>query len=253
MPNIKSLGQFIQAVNKIQVDWSESYDEFVFPWFRGHSNQSFKLLPGLFRDNKDIDNENSYRHDFAQKGYPYLADTTFGVPVSDWEWYFLMQHYGLPTRLLDWTEGSLIALYFALFYKPESDDSHPCVWMLDPFKFNLKCQKSSEIFLFSDPHVDPYLPEIWSSDLLPEEPIAIQPVYKSKRIAVQKGTFTIHGGKKIPLEDMHELQDCLAKIIINYREIDLIKAELQVAGITESSLFPELGGLSRELKEYWRR
>ena len=67
MPNIKSLGQFIQAVNKIQVDWSESYDEFVFPWFRGHSNQSFKLLPGLFRDNKDIDNENSYRHDFAHK------------------------------------------------------------------------------------------------------------------------------------------------------------------------------------------
>ena len=83
--------------------------------------------------------------------------------------------------------------------------------------------------------------------------VPYNPVCKSKRIAVQKGTFTIHGGKKIPLEEMEELQECLAKITINYREIDLIKAELQVAGITESSLFPELGGLSRELKEYWRR
>lgn len=163
-----------------------------------------------------------------------------------------MQHYGLPTRLLDRTEGSLIALYFAVFYKDDNDKSDPCVWALNPFDFNRKLHNKPQIFLFTDKNVEKYLPEIWANPTLPKNPIAFQPAYKSKRIAAQKGCFTIHGENKQPLEQFQNLSSCLRKIVVNRDYLDFIKGELIVSGITESTLFPELSGLARELKEYWK-
>lgn len=253
MAKVKTLKDFVSIVNKIQTEWTEMENgEYIFPWFRGHSNKSFSMLPSLYRSEGLSQNEDSYRHDFQQKGFPYLNDTTFGVPVSNWEWYFLMQHYGLPTRLLDWTEGSLIALYFAVFYKDENDISDPCVWVLNPFDFNRQLHKIAQIFLFTDEIVQKYLPEIWADANLPKNPIAFQPAYKSKRIAAQKGCFTIHGKNMQPLEQFQDLSNCLKRIDIDRTYLDFIKAELIISGITESTLFPELSGLARELKEYWK-
>src|SRR5579864_473708 len=103
---VDSLDKYIKEVNSIQEKWSEG-EEFIFPWFRGLTDCKHNLLPGLYRDEDLMDNEYNYRHDFELKTYPFLVDTYGGPPSSDWEWYFLMQHYGLPTRLLDWTEGAI--------------------------------------------------------------------------------------------------------------------------------------------------
>ncbi|MGC4103837.1 FRG domain-containing protein [Ferruginibacter sp.] len=249
----KSLSEFIKIVDSIQTRWTEKEDAYVYPWFRGHSQCTHKLIPGLYRNDKLAENENSYRHDFHQKAFPFLADSTYNVvPSSNWEWYFVMQHYGLPTRLLDWTEGSLIALYFALFYKNDNDESNPCVWAMNPFDFNRQLHNREEIFLFSDAKVRSYLHDIWSGESLPKKPLLFQPPHNSKRISAQKGCFIIFGSNTIPLEEIPELKDCLIKIEIKYYYIDLIKSELVMAGITESTLFPELSGLARELKEYWK-
>jgi hypothetical protein len=55
---------------------------------------------------------------------------------SEWDEYFLMQHYGLPTRFLDWSESALVALYFAVGAEPRRHEpSDAAVWMLDPWWF----------------------------------------------------------------------------------------------------------------------
>lgn len=79
--------------------------------------------------------EDEIREEFIKRA-PVLCEK---VPIGseqrvEWEWYFMMQHFGTATRLLDWTEGALIALYFAVRSNDGSDDA--AVWVLDPYQLN---------------------------------------------------------------------------------------------------------------------
>jgi hypothetical protein len=51
-----------------------------------------------------------------------LSDESF-ADDEDWEPYFMMQHHGVPIRLLDWSDGALIALHFAVGRKTASSES----------------------------------------------------------------------------------------------------------------------------------
>src|SRR4051794_14108420 len=78
-------------------------------WFRGHADSTWKLLPSLARLPNKIEAELALIKRFKQNAYS-IGDVP---PESeDWRWLFLMQHHGAPTRLLDWSENPLVALYF---------------------------------------------------------------------------------------------------------------------------------------------
>lgn len=245
---ITRVGQFLDEVAKITETWKGPNGELPAPWFRGQEDGRYGLLPGTYRGKVPVD-EDSLRHDFAMKAFPYLSETTSPL-VDNWDRYFVMQHYGLPTRLLDWSEGSLVALYFAL--RKVEDGVNPAVWVLDPWKINhILAGLGDMICASTDKRVKSYLPAPWETNDFPEKPAAIQAPLNSKRITAQRGVFTIHGSSTKGIEEFPELEDALVKINIDYMEAAIMFDHLVMAGITESVLFPDLEGLCRELKRYW--
>lgn len=90
-------------------------------WFRGQGNYQFKLIPALFRQGIDFKffyDEAAMLKEF-KRHFP--NESTMHKPT--FEWLSLMQHYGLPTRLLDWTSNLLVAIYFCAINDEKNDGS----------------------------------------------------------------------------------------------------------------------------------
>ena len=123
----KSVNELVVAAVEIARGFGDTR-----PWWRGHVNESWNLVPSLYRMQRSESNMNNRFRDLARARYdgecPEHRDL-FG-------WLFLMQHYNLPTRLLDWTESPLIALFFAT-ENPSADDKDAEVWAIAPTKLNL--------------------------------------------------------------------------------------------------------------------
>ena len=96
-------------------------------WFRGHSDSAFSLTPALFRQSETgpVYDEAGMFHEF-QRRYPERSHDH----KSTFEWLTLMQHYGIPTRLLDWSSNLLVALYFCCCREKQEADG--AVYILDP-------------------------------------------------------------------------------------------------------------------------
>ena len=99
---IESYGDFINHISTfVQDDQIKLY-------YRGHSNANYKLIPSLFREERWINCEDKLYRELHKECSDHFErlKTSFKKLVD-------MQHYSLPTRLLDITELSNIALYFA--------------------------------------------------------------------------------------------------------------------------------------------
>ena len=176
----------------------------------------------------------------------------------DWDWYFLMQHSGAPTRLLDWSEGALIALYFAVRNNPGFYDA--AVWVLDPYKLNQRVIPGRLLIsptIAMDPE-DQKLLKRWLPDpfsrkrvKLPSSPVAIYPAHNVQRISSQRSCFTIHGSDPDGLDNF-ENDRLLIKIVIPSIKVPEIRRDLEVFGIDEVSIFPDLDGLGRCVSARWK-
>src|SRR5690606_19371314 len=113
-------------------------------WYRGHSlADSFELKPGLYRHRTKKTFEELYAlEDEMMLAFERQAilHNYGGVAVTPMTKLFYMQHWGIPTRLLDWTTNPYIALYFALSgAKLNASGEYSeaaAVWVLDPYRWN---------------------------------------------------------------------------------------------------------------------
>jgi hypothetical protein len=170
-----------------------------------------------------------------------------------------MQHYGAPTRLLDWTESPVIALYFAVRDNPGYYDS--AVWMLNPYELNKRVARKREVIAPSAPganpkdsaRVSPWLPARWSKKDIPAYPLAVFPTHIARRISSQKSCFTIHGKQETGFSRFAAgAKPCLTEIIIPGHVVRSVRLDLQNYGIDDTTIFPDLEGLGRALVTSYR-
>jgi hypothetical protein len=158
-----------------------------------------------------------------------------------------MQHFGAPTRLLDWTDGALLALYFAV--REANEMTNAAVWTLDPKWLNQRSVQIDSIVDWNWEHTKPYLSEAFSfKKLKPELPVALDPPHIAPRVVAQRSRFTIHGRDPGALDTLaQEPSARLIKLTVSGSSLQQLKLDLALCGIDETTIFPDLEGLARQL------
>lgn len=251
---IKTLLQFVKFFEGLSA---------VPHWYRGCRDTSNPLLPGLYRHptKKQIEEllqlEDELLAWFRRKSVPYQTRQLNNA----WEYLFFMQHYLVPTRLLDWTENPLVALYFALTgacgnwakEMPESTDA--AVWVLNPGVWNQKALEEigyeRGVLTVEDEQLNGHKPG-HPLDQMRTKPVALHGTHNSPRIVAQRGTFVIFGKDTRPMEEICGALDfptgALVKLSIPAESIASLLRSLAKVGITDSLVFPDLQGLALEAR-----
>lgn len=278
---VNSLADYVSIVTEIA-------NEFDDIWFRGHACASYRLVPSVLRDtipltdargNKvengqmltsegghvtGISPENMF-YEFKSRAVPFLNRE----PSNNFEWMFLMQHYGVPTRLLDWTTNALVALFFAIESNPTSDEEWnyedspsehfmerdefcsegAAVFAISPSELNnLTVSKPSKIYICEEADEWNHYFEPMNNEGSNFLPIAVQSSHIDTRIRSQSGHFTLHGSNIWALDYYDSLRKIMHKIFIPYGVVPQMLKNLQALGITESFIYPGLESLSRDIK-----
>ncbi len=177
------------------------------------------LLNGLLEVEEDIVKQ------LKRYGYPYFKND-----ISDeTDWILHAQHFGLPTRLLDFTQNPLKALYFAV--EDSISESDGVVWGLDDF-------------YDSEP---PILKDLDKVEFY-------TPSHINNRIIAQESVFAVfplgrHDLEIVPLEERHVDHRFFLKITIPSSSKPSIKEELGILGINKMSIYPGIDGVVEKIKE----
>jgi len=152
------------------------------------------------------------------------------LPSSDWDWLALAQHHGMITRLLDWTENPLVALFFCFDGAWNHFQSETVVWILRVPKAEIVSPSSA------------------SNPFRQEKTRVYRPNLLSPRMAAQSGWFTLHSYPPfIPLDQEKLYEGSLGKLLISFGQTNHPDSYLHQMAVNRSTLFPDLDGLCQYL------
>lgn len=219
-------------------------------WFRGQENSEWHLIPSIQRGNLN-QKENFITNDF----YIYVKQIEDSTPSKKnyAAWMSLMQHYGLPTRILDWSSSPLIACYFAL-EKRREEKKDSCIWVLIPRRVNKQegfgeCVYPIDAFTVQEMLTPAFKSNFEINDNFNDKIIACHSVEKNLRMYSQQSSFTVHNSQK-KLEDICD-SETLFKFVIPYKFKQEMYESVSVLGISTSFIYPDMEHISKDIiKKY---
>lgn len=212
-------------------------------WFRGERDSSRPLLPGAYRKGAEIESQRAQR--FKLKAPLFYSKCP--QPTEYARWLPLMQHYGVPTRLLDWTESPLCALFFAI--EKNTGNTESVIYALDPGSWN-QTFHGTPVQPIIESSENKVVREICTNAFIMNQqtnypPLAIATSYSCTRMLVQMAQFTIHDCKE-SMETVKNSEYALRKFLIPPQNIQKLKLELSALRISRLKYFPDLDTLGRE-------
>lgn len=177
------------------------------------------LIPHLGRTDCDTEKEIQVFKDWKRQAVQFLD-----LPADDWDCLTIARHYGLATRLLDWTVNPLVAAFFAV---ARGRSGPAALWVFVPNR------------IISEDDKDPFA---FSGIAL------YRPRSLAARISHQGAMFTVHGPPSEPISEAHGE---LYRVDIDPAFRPVLMKDLTRFGISHASLFPGLEGLSRAMNWHY--
>jgi hypothetical protein len=192
---------------------------------------------------------------FARHARPHLPTP----PENDWDLLVIAQHHGVPTRLLDWSHSPLVAAHFATCTAgPEQDCA---IWRLDWQRLHdafglpplaLLIEDLVDLDLFEGD--GPFTPWELFEGSTPRFACMIEPPALDARLVAQSAAFTLCSDTRQPFEAFlaeHDLADALTKFVVPAASIPHLRDQLDMSGVEERRLFPDLDGVAASLRRYY--
>lgn len=237
-------------------------------WFRGQVNANWPLLSAMHREINEMVNIDPNRafteaeqismlwDEYKTLFHKFKARAVRLLPEherSDWGLIFAMQHLGLPTCLLDWTESFSCALYFAQQGRTPSDDA--AIFMLVPEQLNQETLRNEGLVALggnanvrTTVDVHQYHPAMSRSTKGDDvEALAIAPELTNARMIAQRSAFILCGTSFQPLEERYP--KVIKKVVLPAEDFSAAQEFLDLTGQDHFGLFPDLEGLRDHLRK----
>lgn len=262
--NIGTVNTLINNLSNIQNQLGKDLDD-VTLFYRGHADKSWELIPGIYRNNRFINKEDFLVHNLIRH-----CPVDFQSCNSSFEKLVKMQHYELPTRLLDISMNPLVGLYFAvcpemdkdgeliIFFIKNSDISnYDDNWVSILLRLSFMSEdivnvetdsKKWQILISNLRNLQEPLPYLHSSSDL-NRVICVLPKLDNPRIIRQHGAFFLFGIEDGKKENMAKLESSMIKCNIPAKKKKDILKQLDQLGINEKFCFPEIDKVAHYFKE----
>jgi hypothetical protein len=241
VPVIGSVEDLMEVLAPITADGRET-------WYRGHRDHTWRLEASAFRTESHRNAERAmlarFRQEAASAGLQYSFD--------EWGWITFAQHHALPTRLLDWSQSPLVALYFAC-ETASGDEIEPDgeFFVLHPRELNEEAGDVGgghpRLLADTDSKLSDYLPGKDSEN--PSRPRAVVAPFVFDRIRFQTGTFTVEQspGATADSEPLRRAA-ALQSFVVAGDKKPSIRQQLDTLGFTEVSIYRDLDRIAKRIK-----